>query len=198
MRAFLEEYIDIVVYAFCGLILALGSYNIIINVNHSKYINQKIVVRDVDSNFKEYKDNLSLIEIEKNKVDDYKMVNDINKLLDLMKSDGAYRLFPKDNLSVIDLYNLNNYFIDTIINDGWTTIFKKYSDNKVSDDLIKSLINNYEYINKELLNNSNYSFNLKNDLRDEMQEKYNGILNNYCLFSRLILNMVKEMGDIDV
>ena len=198
MKAFLKEYTNILIYSITGVMLVLGTYSILINVNHASFISNKIVVREIDNDFKVFKDNVLQIEnlLLKGKV----KKNDrlISKTLSLLKKDGVYRLLPGDVLKYSDLYNLNNYFIDSIINDGWISTLKQSSDisNNFNNEFVDDLIKNANYLNKELLNNSNYHYDVKNnEVRDVLMEEYLFILENYKSFSSLVLELCNEYGD---
>ena len=197
MKNFLKEYTNIIIYSISGVMLVLGAYNILINVNHASFINRKIVVRDIDNDFKIFKDNVLQIE---NLLLNGNVKNDkaISKTLSLLKKDGVYRLFPGDELNYGDLYKLNNYFLENIINEGWISSLKQNSDinNKLNNEYVDILIKNANYLNKELLNNSNYHYDVKNnEVRDVMMEEYLFILENYKSFSSFVLELCNEDGE---
>ncbi len=197
MKNFLKEYTNIIIYSISGVMLVLGSYNILINVNHASFINRKIVVRDIDNDFKIFKDNVLQIE---NLLLNGNIKNDkaISKTLSLLKKDGVYRLLPSDELNYGDLYKLNNYFLENIINEGWISSLKQNSDinNKLNNEYVDILIKNANYLNKELLNNSNYHYDVKNnEVRDVMMEEYLFILENYKSFSSFVLELCNEDGE---
>lgn len=197
MKNFLKEYTNIIIYSISGVMLVLGAYNILINVNHASFINRKIVVRDIDNDFKIFKDNVLQIE---NLLLNGNIKNDkaISKTLSLLKKDGVYRLLPSDELNYGDLYKLNNYFLENIINEGWISSLKQNSDinNKLNNEYVDILIKNANYLNKELLNNSNYHYDVKNnEVRDVMMEEYLFILENYKSFSSFVLELCNEDGE---
>ena len=200
MKRFLREYLDIFVYVLCGVILICGSYNLIFNINQAKALRRNTIVRDNDINYKEYKGNILIIENEIKKINNESVKNRIRHVLSLMEEDGVYKLFPYDKITSLDVYNLNNYFIDSLINDGWTASLKNLvKGNDIYDNYVKSLVNNYEYIDKELLDNSNYWYKVDDtSIRDNLEEQYKSVLTNYCLYSRMIITIVKDLGDNNV
>lgn len=200
MKRFLREYLDIFVYVLCGVILICGSYNLIFNINQAKTLRRNTIVRDNDINYKEYKGNILIIENEIKKINNESVKNRIRHVLSLMEEDGVYKLFPYDKITSLDVYNLNNYFIDSLINDGWTASLKNLvKGNDIYDNYVKSLVNNYEYIDKELLDNSNYWYKVDDtSIRDNLEEQYKSVLTNYCLYSRMIITIVKDLGDNNV
>ena len=198
MKGFLKEYTMIIIYLITGIMFALGTYSILINVNHALFINKKVVVREIDNDYKIFKDNV--LQIESLLLDGNVSKNNksISKTLSLLKKDGVYRLLPGDLLNYGDLYNLNNYFLDSIINDGWISDLKQNSDinNSFNNEYVDILIRNANYLNKELLNNSNYHYDIKNnEVRDVMMEEYLLILKNYKSFSSLVLELCDKNGD---
>ena len=198
MKGFLKEYTMIIIYLITGIMFVLGTYSILINVNHALFINKKVVVREIDNDYKIFKDNV--LQIESLLLDGNVSKNNksISKTLSLLKKDGVYRLLPGDLLNYGDLYNLNNYFLDSIINDGWISDLKQNSDinNSFNNEYVDILIRNANYLNKELLNNSNYHYDIKNnEVRDVMMEEYLLILKNYKSFSSLVLELCNKNGD---
>lgn len=198
MKFSLKEYLNILVYSISGVILVLGVYNIIINVNHALFIDKKIIVREIDNDFKTFKDNVLEIEklLKSGKIKNNEI--EISQILSLLKKDGVYRLLPGDELKYGDLYKLNNFFIESLINDGWIKNLKQDEriNNKYNNNYMDVLINNANYLNKELVNNSNYHYDVKNnELRDVLMEEYLFILKNYKGYSLFILELCNEGGD---
>ena len=194
MKSLFKKNIDIVFYTICGVLLVLGSYNILINVNHASYLNTKVVVSEKDNNYKVYKENVLKIEERISK----KNNNQINQVLSLMKKSDAYKLMPGEKLSYGDLYQLNNYFVDVLINEGWVSNLKLSSvyNNRDNNDYMNVLINNCDYLNKELLNNSNYHYDVKNnDIRNTIDEEYQLIMANYKNYSSLVLSFLEKDGE---
>ena len=195
MKYFIKEYIGVLMYTICGILIVLGSYNILINVNHFNYLNKRVVVSDIDNNYKKFKSNILKIEEQMEKSSNLSLKNKISTVLSFMKKNGIYDLLPGDKLSYIDLYNLNSYFVDTLINNGWISNLKLINEfnTKVNNKFINNLIFSSNYIDKELLNNSNFHYDVKNnDIRDEINEEYQLILNNYKEYSSLILEMIGD------
>ncbi len=196
MKRFLEEYCSYFIYGICILLLSLSLYNIVINYKHANSLNERIVVMDSLNVYKEFKNNVLSIENNVNNNHDSKLYGSLSKILELLKKDGAFRLFPKDKLAYQDLYKLNNYFLE-IINNGWIynlSEIEKYSGDNYNE-FVNTLINNANYVDKELLNNSNYAYSFNKNIRDEMDEVYKYILNNYEKFSYIILKISNEMGN---
>lgn len=199
MKAFIDEYLEVFLYTICGMLLILGSYNILINVNHASYLKGKVIVRDIDSDYLEYKNNVLAIENNLTlKNQNSNMYKSISNALNIMKREGAYRLLPGDVLGYSDLYTLNNYFIDEIINESWISSLKQIKDfdNNYNNNYMNVLIKNANYVNKELLNNSNFHYDVRNnDVRDTIQEEYQFIMSNYKNYSAFILGLSEKLGD---
>ena len=195
MKKFIEDYYNFFIYGICIILFTLSIYNIIINVKHANFLNEKIIVTDSFSDYNEFKNNVLLIENNLAKNHNSNLYRPLNKLLILLKKDGVFRLFPKDKLAYSDLYNLNNYFIE-IINDGWFSNISEIKDVDTNyyNEYVDMLVINANYVSKELLNNSNYAYSFNNSIRDNMDEEYKYILSNYQKFSYLILEISNKMG----
>ena len=177
--------IRVVLYFICGIIIAFSSFYIIINYRHATFLKEKIIVQKEDLYFEKFQNNIIQMEscAIKNK--------SIRLALDLLKRDGVYRLLPKDELSYNDLYQLNNYFLNHLINDGWVSDLKnnKTYNTPLINEFMNSLINNANYLNGELLNNSNYQYLFKkNSNYDKLREEYNLLLSNYYHYSSIVLS----------
>lgn len=187
MKKILDEYLEIVIYTICGIILIFSSYLIIINIKHATYIDRIVSVSMMDNDLLTYKENVIKLEsnLERN--------NNIslNKVLMLLKNDGLYKKIPGDKLNYQDLYSLNNYFIDVIINEGYFSNLKINENiSDIYDKYVSMLIYNSKYINRELENNSNFHYDvLNNEIRDSINEVYQMILHNYKEFSYILLEM---------
>ena len=196
MKSFFSEFSQILIYGICIILFTLSIYNIVINVKHAMFLDEKITVSASQYEYKEFKNNVTMIE---NNLQDYKsnkLYNALYNILLMLKNDGAFRLFPNDQLSYADLYNLNNYFID-IINDGWFTNTSELDelDTDYYNEFVDMLIINANYLSKELLNNSNFSYTFNNNIRNVIDEEYKYILNNYRKFSYIILEISRKLGD---
>ena len=187
MKKILDEYLEIVIYTICGIILVFSSYLIIINIKHATYIDQIVSVSIMDNDLLTYKENI--IKLESNLESNNNIF--LNKVLMLLKNDGLYKKIPGDKLNYQDLYSLNNYFIDVIINEGYFSNLKINENiSDIYDKYVSMLIYNSKYINRELENNSNFHYDvLNNEIRDSMNEVYQMILHNYKEFSYILLEM---------
>ena len=191
MKKILDEYLEIVIYTICGIILIFSSYLIIINIKHATYIDRIVSVSMMDNDLLTYKENV--IKLESN-LESNKNIS-LNKVLMLLKNDGLYKKMPGDKLNYQDLYSLNNYFIDVIINEGYFSNLKINENiSDIYDKYVSVLIYNSKYINRELENNSNFHYDvLNNEIRDSMNEVYQMILHNYKEFSYILLEMCDSL-----
>lgn len=191
MKKILDEYKEIILYTICGVLIILSSYTIIINFNHARYLNKTVNISELDTNLKKYKDNVLKIEELSNNTNN----NYLKRLVYLLKTDGLYKKIPGDKLKYEDLYSLNNYFLDTIINEGYVSNIKiniEFID--IYDEYVNNLIFNANYVGREIENNSNYQYDvLNNEIRDVIIEEYNMIVNNYKDFSYIILEMCDSL-----
>ncbi len=195
MKTFSKKYLDFIIYTICGLLFVISSYNIIINIHHYRHLNKTVTVSDIDKNYNDFKDNVLKIETKIAKISKNGMYSDFSFVLNKLKSDGLYRLMPSQKLHFTDLYQLNNYFVDTLINEGWIKRLKNDSGNSYYDEFMETLINNSNYVKKELLNNCNFSYDMRNDIRSTINEEYQFIVNNYKVYSFIVLSMLNDLGD---
>lgn len=183
MKSIFSEYFKIIVYTIFGLILVLSSYMIIINIHHYEALSSKITVSELDVDYAKYK----------------KQVNDISEIvkvnssfsdtLKVLKNGGVFRLMPKTELSYSDLYELNNYFINNIVDDCWVSKLKKINKNTFNEEKMEIIINNAKYLNREFINNGL----VLSDNRGEkiIKDDYYMILKNYAVFTDIVINMSK-------
>ena len=196
MKNRFKEYCDYIVYGICILLLSLSVYNLVINYKHANSLDEKIVVIDSSNVYNNFKNNILLIENNLNNNRDSKLYNSLFAIVELLKKDGAFRLFPKDKLAYSDLYKLNNYFFE-IIDEGWIPNLHEIekSNGDYYNEFVNTLVINANYVDKELLNNSNYSYSFNNNIRNNIDEIYKYILNNYEKFSYIIFKISSEMGN---
>ena len=183
MKKIFNSYVDIIFYTICGVLVILSSYLILVNINHYVFIDKEVLVSSSDSDLEKLKENINKLE----EIDN----ENIKSVIMHLKKDGAYKLLPGDKLSYIDLYNLNLYFLDTVINECWVrklALLDEYNTN-YNNEFIDNLIINAKHLDKELLNNSNYHYNYNNNTIDEINEEYHLILNNYNKFSVFLLEI---------
>ena len=109
-----------------------------------------------------------------------------------MKQDGVYRLIPNTKLSYNDLYKLNDYFIEELINNGWLSNIMELNESKKYQDMITILIKNSKYLNSVFTNNSLTMYDSGLDIK--IEDNYHFILSNYLMYSNVILNICNEVG----
>ena len=109
-----------------------------------------------------------------------------------MKQDGVYRLIPKTKLTYHDLYVLNDYFMEELINNGWVSNIKSYDMSSEYDDIIMMLVNNSNYLNSMFTSNSLILYDGKVD--NKIEDNYHFILRNYLMYSNVILSISNELG----
>ncbi len=188
------DYIKIIMYSLFGVIFALASYIIIININHYRSLSYTINVSDIDEDYSKYKDNVLQIEKKLNDISsDDKTYLSLTKVLTTMKKDGVYRLIPKQELNYRDLYNLNDYFMEDFINNNWVSYLKESEISTKYQDTLDMLINNSNYLNKVFTGNSLILYD--DSLDNKIEDNYHFILKNYLMYSSVILDMCNELGD---
>ena len=197
MKSLVRDYIKVIMYTIISILFAMSTYIIIINIHHYNSLSGSINVSDLDSNYNSYKNNINSIEdiLEKYSDKSNKTYLSFSKTINNMKKGGVFRLVPKTELSYKDLYELNDYFIEELINNSWVHILKDLEISNKYQNTIDLLISNSKYINSVFNGNSLvlYDSNLDNKISDN----YHFILNNYLMYSNVILDMCSELGGLN-
>ena len=115
MKSLIDEYYKVVLYTIFGLMIVMASYCIILNVHHYNAISSEVTVSDIDSDYKDYINNVNKIEDKVSKLADSELLRNIKSTVEVMKKSGVFRLMPKTKLSYHDLYDLNGFFIEKLI-----------------------------------------------------------------------------------
>ena len=216
MKEFLKEYTKIIVSILCTVLFSLGFYNIFINLLHQNHISQNIVVSNLDNNYNAFQENVLKISNNLNnyvyKDDSYYDIRTMEKLrgnlkicFDFLNDDeGLSGIKLNDHIKPFDLYQINSYFVNEIINRCWISSlgfinleendYEGYFDDVFPqyDRSVKLLTNNSNYVKDELLNNSSYHYNTlvtKNTVRNDFLSQYNMVINNYKVFSDIIVEI---------
>ena len=189
MKKVVGEYLKIITYTIFGLIMILSSYMIIINIHHYNSLREKIVVSEIDSDYTKYKKQVNDIGELLNKKNTNASLNDTYQVL---KNGGVFRLIPKTSLSYHDLYELNEYFINEIINNCWVSKLKTLNKNTLNEEMINILISSSKYLNNDLLNNGLVLYDDLSD--DKIHDSYYTILKNYVAFSNVVINIINDIG----
>ena len=193
MKTIFSEKIKIVIYIILGFLLIVSSYLIILNINHYKSLSSTTIVSEIDNDYAKFKNNVNLIEKTINsKNGGDKLSLSLSKVLNSLKNDGVYRLIPKTKLTYRNLYELNDYFMEELINNGWISNIKSFKDSSEYEDTIMMLVNNSKYLNSVFTSNSLilYDSNLDNKIEDN----YRFILSNYLMYSNIILDISNKLG----
>lgn len=195
MKDFVDEYLKMIMYTIFGLLLIISSYSIILNVHHMKSLSFEVFVSDIDTSYVNFKKNIS--EIDK-VLDNYHENGDnslyltINYVITLLKNDGVFRLMPNTNITYHDLNNLNDYFMEVLINDCWVSHLKQINKRSELEEVISLLINDSNYIRTRLINNGLVLSESTSD--DLVNNDYQMILKNYEKFSYVVLEISNSLG----
>ena len=193
MKAVLNNYLKIAMYTIFGILFAMSAYVIILNVCHYRSLKDTVIVSEADNDYSKYKDNITLIE---EKLNNYskegKLYTSLSKSVDVMKKNGVFRLVPKTELNYTKLYELNDYFLEELINNNWLVNIKELDISHKYQDTINLLSKNSVYLNSILTNNSLILYD--NSLDTRIEDNYHFILSNYKAYSNIILDMCNELG----
>lgn len=193
MKTIALDYMRIVMYTIFGIIFAMASYVIIINIHHYRSLNSTVTVSELDSDYSKYKENILQIEKSLNKESSEYL--SLTKVLTTLKQDGVYRLIPNAKLSYQDLYRLNDYFMEELINNNWIAHLQELKISNNYQNTIDILVNNAKYLNNVFTGNSIILYD--SSLDNKIEDNYHFILSNYRIYSNVILSMCKESGDIN-
>ena len=193
MKGVFGEYYKIIMYTIFGILIILSSYTIILNIHHYKSLKNTAIVSDIDTSYKKFMNNVT-------KLEDYVNLNNskanskyFKNTLNVLKKDGLFRLVLNSKLTYSDLYNLNDYFIDGLINEGWVTNIKQLDTQNKYKDEIDFLVNNAKYLKNYLAKNGLILYDESNT--HKIVDDYNLILNNYAMYSSIILKISGGYND---
>lgn len=183
---YLKDYIKIMAYMLIGLVFAIASFYLFINVFHSLEISREYpivmsdatLVNDYDQRIKTIEKNISTFQVStyKGEVNSTKMMliqQNLKQCTLILKDTYLEEIRNNTSIDIVDVYKLrdsyeNKILSDCIINNLYWTLSLK--ENNISStylennqELLKmyvnSLKNKTSYLKKDLLNNSSYFFN---------------------------------------
>ena len=192
MKSLIGEYYKVVLYTIFGLMIVMSSYCIILNIHHYNAISSEVTVSDIDTDYKEYINNINKIEDNVSKLSNSELARNIKSTVEVMKKSGVFRLIPKTKLGYHDLYDLNDYFIERLINDCWVRYFNMTKLGSSHNDIANMLISNANYINSHLTDNSLTLYDSKDD--SKIIDDYHFIVRNYVMYSNIILDLCNSLG----
>ena len=192
MKSLIGEYYKVVLYTIFGLMIVMSSYCIILNIHHYNAISSEVTVSDIDTDYKEYINNINKIEDKVSKLSNSELARNIKSTVEVMKKSGVFRLIPKTKLGYNDLYDLNDYFIERLINDCWIRYFNMTKLGSSHNDIANMLISNANYINSHLTDNSLTLYDSKDD--SKIIDDYHFIVRNYVMYSNIILDLCNSLG----
>ena len=194
MKTHFDEYLK---YTIFGILFSMSIYLIVLNIHHSNSLKNIVNVSDIDSDYIKYKNNVSLIEKELNNysVKDDKLYLSLIKILNTMKNGGVFRLVPKTKLNYTELYDINDYFMEELINNGWVLNMHDIDISLKYQDIVSMLSSNSKYLNSIFTNNSLILYD--DALNNQIEDNYHFIINNYLMYSNIILSMCDELGGVN-
>ena len=179
-------------YTLCSTIAIISIYTLILNFHQFKGVNEKIKVSNLDNDYAKYKDNVTKLE---NYLSNYKGDKEnkeyhiLNETLNILKKDNVYALVPNSTLTIADIYELNNYFIENMYNKSWVVGLVNLNKSEVNQEFINTILNNANYIHSILLKNSNVYYS------NDTKSLYNLVLKNYYDYSFVVLNICDNLGE---
>ena len=193
------------------LFLLLISFSFIYdNYRHALYLDDVIKVTDNDIYIKDYRKNIEKIHNNLDNyqynggkyLDTYENVTELKQSLDTclrhFEDNGLSKLNDGDELKYKDIYDLNNYFYNSLVNDCWVTNLNKvnlqssfFKRTYLFQEEINILLNNSKGIKTRMLANSLYSYgsiNSKYMIYNPLIEDYNDVSKIYDDMSKIILD----------
>lgn len=189
MKRVNDEYLKKIICVVFGLVFVISMYFVIINIRHYEALSQKVTVSDADTSYIKFKENISHVENKLNHYSDSKGTS-LQRTLNVLKNGGVFHLLSHTELSYYDLYKLNDYFMNNVINDCWVSNLKGLNNNKTNDQLVNALINNSTYLDNHFINNSLTLYDSYSE--NSIQNDYEMILNNYLSFSDVLLSIIES------
>lgn len=217
MKEFFVEYVRIISKSIIGLLFGLGFFYILLNAFHASSINKVVYVSELDVYYSSYLDNVLAI---KKNLDNYrydkdkfahnmptmqKISSEITACYNILNSnEGLLGKSEGMKLGFNDVYNLNNYFINSLIDQcfisdiSWVMKDEVLQDSNFAREVAIQynvndiLSNNSMYIKDELRDNSSYYYNTAVSnamIRNDLNSSYRLVLRNYYDFSKIILNL---------
>ena len=209
MKKILFEYSKIIAYTVTGFIFGLAAFLFILNAYHFKEVNHTYQKTDSDYNTSDsLKEKISLtkVNLKKYNANNYKGKEDIlslnsiysrlNICMDRIDNKEFNKLLSKKNISINDVYSLEQFYKNNISNECLVKEIYDFSNSendsiKIStldnikpfiNDNIDYLIKSNDYIEKNIKNNSSYYFSSRAsqiNLYDSTRDSYYTVINNY-------------------
>ena len=197
---FFKQYLKFINYSLIGLAFSFTSFYIFTNIFHYLEINKDYVV-----DFKNYAlvtsidNSLNKVKTNLDKISNDSIVKDsINSCVSYFNNSAYMNLKEKNKVNIVDVYNLTDSYENQVVNNCFNISLSFLRDNKFlsnsslakQKDIINLTINNIIgdtfFLKKELLDNSNYYFNMDYD-NNITKNKLDQILSYYNRASTFLL-----------
>lgn len=197
MRQLLLEYLYIVGYSIVGFVFVISFFLLFINLYHCVEVNGVYKKNNYELNsYKRIEDVLNKINknIYTNSSNNSNSISDkLKTCVNIISDSDTYTLMSKKNVTIRDVYMLQQNLQDNIINEClikqiYPITNKKYDNNIINDYnlLLKNNIDMLRYRNNYLLdnvkNNSSYYFssdNFKMNVFDVTKDNYYEVMSLY-------------------
>lgn len=197
MRQLLLEYLYIVGYSIVGFVFGISFFLLFINLYHCVEVNGVYKKNNYELNsYKRIEDVLNKINknIYTNSSNNSNSISDkLKTCVNIISDSDTYTLMSKKNVTIRDVYMLQQNLQDNIINEClikqiYPITNKKYDNNIINDYnlLLKNNIDMLRYRNNYLLdnvkNNSSYYFssdNFKMNVFDVTKDNYYEVMSLY-------------------
>lgn len=225
MLDLLKQYFKIIGYTLTGIAFGFSFFYILLNANHYSEIrrnfafnsNEDKTVITIKQNLEQIKNNINTPVASEyiNGVN----INDINKLknrfnicINSIDSNSFKEIMLKNTIDIRDVYKfrelyenevasgcLVNQFIQIISENSELSKLFIDDDKDLLKIIFNELINNTEYVKKDLLNNSSYYFSTEISLltgKNLTRDSFYQILSSYEKSTSLLLELSKKYKNI--
>lgn len=218
MREIINDFSRVFSYILCIFIIGISFYIIWSNLLHMDYLNDTLNTFSTDQLVDEYNGELEAIkeDLDSFEYEEGKFSTDAARTT-LLKAElsscmsfynDKYSISKYDNaqLTFNDLFYMNKNFGE-FYDDCWvSSLYELKKTSKVdaitklydnSNKVNSVLIDNYRFIKKDILSNVNNKYVSdisKKTIKNDLQEDYNMIMNNYITFLKQIRTLSEYLG----
>lgn len=206
---FIKQYVKVINYALMGLVFGFACFYLLANGYHyleirkDHYVNfdNQPLVQEIEKKLDNINSNISAFNTNayNGNIPNSKMMvisQNLRSCISSFNNDTYKEIKSKNQISIIDVYNLRESYENNILNDCivtnlyWTTTITKENFNstylnnnkKLIELYVNSLLNETSYVKKDLLNNSSYFFNTSiasSSVKDNTKDGFYEVMGAY-------------------
>ncbi len=207
MKKFLKQYFSIINYSIMGIVFGYAFFYLFINMYHYQDIRRvynttvkdEMLVKKVDSRLKLIENNINSFDV--NKYHGQLDASRLNLVSANLKTcikyynNSTYNdLKKKKSISIIDVYNLREAYENEVLNGCivknlyWVSAIEKTDFTSLKSNAVllsyyfKDILATTNYLKKDLLNNTSYSFSTEifsKEIKNASKEGFYEVMNAY-------------------